>query len=442
MLAVLVLSAASPARALTDEEIFRNFRFNLINPGARSLAMGGAFVSLADDATAAQANPAGLGFLRRWELFSEFRTVDNVAQSTIENETLPSAIEASVAVGTDIDDVSSLTFLSGVLPFQGSPGPFKAWTGAVSRQQVLNIQNETLSQFFLTAPGNPGAFRAEGQGSIDVEIVNYNASLGVRIGDRWGIGTTFTYSTLDVVAEVTNNVIDTSGILANDPILQGALNLQTNISDSDDDFSFSIGGLYRVQGKWQVGLVYRNAADYSVDESLGRDGPGLDIFDVNMMIGSPFPNRFNLPDSIGAGGSVMLAGGDLTLAVDVVRINYSDLADGFVPGINLLTGFDAQFEIDDATDFRGGAEYLLPWKKLTTLLRAGYFFESDATISARSTGTMSFASENIFRGGDDLHHATIGLGLVFDRVKVDVAADFSDHDNEYLISVIFQGKRE
>jgi long-chain fatty acid transport protein len=33
---------------------------NLSNPGARSLALGGAFVALADDATAAFANPAGL----------------------------------------------------------------------------------------------------------------------------------------------------------------------------------------------------------------------------------------------------------------------------------------------------------------------------------------------------------------------------------------------
>jgi long-chain fatty acid transport protein len=55
----LLLLAATTASALTDEEIFRNFRFNMINPGARSMALGGAFVSLADDATAAQANPAG-----------------------------------------------------------------------------------------------------------------------------------------------------------------------------------------------------------------------------------------------------------------------------------------------------------------------------------------------------------------------------------------------
>ena len=75
--------AVSPAFALTDEEVFRNFRFNLINPGARSLAMGGAFISLADDATAAQANPAGLGFLTRWEFFAEVRSINNAAQASI-----------------------------------------------------------------------------------------------------------------------------------------------------------------------------------------------------------------------------------------------------------------------------------------------------------------------------------------------------------------------
>ena len=78
---LLGVAAGAPAVGLTDEEVFRNFRFNLINPGARSLALSGAFVSLADDATAAQANPSGLAFLRRWEVFGEFRSIDNGAQA-------------------------------------------------------------------------------------------------------------------------------------------------------------------------------------------------------------------------------------------------------------------------------------------------------------------------------------------------------------------------
>ena len=52
---VLVCPWGLPTLALTDEEIFRDLRFNFINPGGRSLGMGGAFISLANDATAAQA---------------------------------------------------------------------------------------------------------------------------------------------------------------------------------------------------------------------------------------------------------------------------------------------------------------------------------------------------------------------------------------------------
>ena len=68
-LSIALLVSSGPALALTDEEVFRDFRFNMINPGARSLALGGAFISLADDATAAQANPAGLSYLIKQEYF-------------------------------------------------------------------------------------------------------------------------------------------------------------------------------------------------------------------------------------------------------------------------------------------------------------------------------------------------------------------------------------
>ena len=55
-----VLSWPGDALPITDEEIFREFAFNFAGSGARSLGMGGAFVGVADDLTAAQANPAGM----------------------------------------------------------------------------------------------------------------------------------------------------------------------------------------------------------------------------------------------------------------------------------------------------------------------------------------------------------------------------------------------
>src|SRR3569832_78161 len=57
----------------TDIESLSGLQFNFGNPGARSLGMGGAFIGLADDASAAEANPAGLTILRKPEDSEEGR---------------------------------------------------------------------------------------------------------------------------------------------------------------------------------------------------------------------------------------------------------------------------------------------------------------------------------------------------------------------------------
>src|SRR6478609_999238 len=71
---VLCALAAAPLAAQnTDIEALSGLQFNFGNPGARSLGMGGAFIGLADDASAAEANPAGLTILRKPEISIEGR---------------------------------------------------------------------------------------------------------------------------------------------------------------------------------------------------------------------------------------------------------------------------------------------------------------------------------------------------------------------------------
>src|SRR5215210_6834255 len=60
----------------TDIESLSGLQFNFGNPGARSLGMGGAFLGLADDASAAEANPAGLTILRKPEISIEARNYE------------------------------------------------------------------------------------------------------------------------------------------------------------------------------------------------------------------------------------------------------------------------------------------------------------------------------------------------------------------------------
>src|SRR6266705_2178315 len=71
---VLLMATALPLAAQnTDIESLSGLQFNFGNPGARSLGMGGAFLGLADDASAAEANPAGLTILRKPEVSVETR---------------------------------------------------------------------------------------------------------------------------------------------------------------------------------------------------------------------------------------------------------------------------------------------------------------------------------------------------------------------------------
>src|SRR5438045_9552020 len=73
-LIILIALVTVPAVAQnTDIESLSGLQFNFGNPGARSLGMGGAFLGLADDASAAEANPAGLTILRKPEVSVEVR---------------------------------------------------------------------------------------------------------------------------------------------------------------------------------------------------------------------------------------------------------------------------------------------------------------------------------------------------------------------------------
>ena len=70
---VVLFAALAVAGAALAQETPATFEFSFSNPGARSLGLGGAFAALADDATAAFANPAGLVQLLRPEISAERR---------------------------------------------------------------------------------------------------------------------------------------------------------------------------------------------------------------------------------------------------------------------------------------------------------------------------------------------------------------------------------
>jgi hypothetical protein len=83
LLGLLGALAPSSAIAQTDSALLSKVSFNLTNPGGKSIAMGGAFTAIADDATAALVNPAGLGLISSVEFaFSGKRTDETLGLVT------------------------------------------------------------------------------------------------------------------------------------------------------------------------------------------------------------------------------------------------------------------------------------------------------------------------------------------------------------------------
>lgn len=428
------LLAAAPAFSLTDEEVFRDFRFNMINPGARSLALAGAFISLADDATAAQANPAGLSYLLKREYFIELRGVDNGGRVADLRDSLPTGVQINVLTGSALDDARNITFASAVFPI-------KRLTLGLSRQVVLNNSASTLNSFsFLFSGGNPGSSTIQASGALDVSQTNLNASGGFRVNDKLSFGVSVAYSRLEVNSDVESFIFDPSGNIAGSPILQPTLDVRTRIDDGDSALGLTIGTLMRPAEAFSVGAVYRKAPKFAVIEQVVPGG--LDIFGVQATLGSRFENTFNVPDSYGVGASWRPTR-FLTVAMDVERIEYSDLVDGYVPGVNTLTGFDAEFTSDDATDYRLGGEYVLLLKNGIILApRVGAFTRSDNTVRATRTGTGTdvYATTGSFPGRDREIHGAIGLGVGVGRQQIDLGANLGSSVNEFLVSYIFRGK--
>ena len=109
------------------------------NPGARSMGLGGAFVALADDATAAYSNPSGLVQLVRPEVSIEGRQWGYSSAFTEGGR----ASGAPTGLGIDTvstlrrprseDDLAGVSFLSVVYPK-------KRWCLALYRHQQANFE--------------------------------------------------------------------------------------------------------------------------------------------------------------------------------------------------------------------------------------------------------------------------------------------------------------
>jgi hypothetical protein len=107
----------------------------------------------------------------------------------------------------------------------------------------------------------------------------------------------------------------------------------------------------------------------------------------------------------------------------------------------VLTGFDAEFTADDATDYRLGGEYVMVARQhLPIAFRAGVFTVSDSTVRAVDTGTGGFATAASFPGRDREIHGSMGLGIGWKHQQLDLGLELGSSGNQFVVSFIHKGK--
>lgn len=409
-LCTMGLALQAHAGELPNTEDLQGMQFNFSTPGARSLAMGGAFLARADDATAAFTNPAGLTNLFGSEISAEYRDNDFSSQHTAGGR-YPNVDLADASSGT-----SGLSFASYV-------NPGEKWVFALYYHQLMDFEtNFDVGKIFYPDFFDDSVFAFPTQNMLDVDISSFGVSTAFRLSDAVSLGVGLSYYQFDMNG-VTTRFNDTPPSSVN--------NVQEQSGD-DEDYSFTFGATFRLSEKLALGAVYRSAPEFDAEHFLLRDGQ----VDYSRAF------TFSVPDLWGVGLSFQPTDA-LTINLDMNRVSYSELTD------NIFWAFSddptaeeanaiAKLGIDDGTQYHLGAEYVL--SSLPVALRAGLWHDPAHAIDFRGpVNTLSDqVHDSFFQGTDDELHYSLGFGVFFENFQLDVAADFSDIQDTISLSGVFR----
>jgi len=443
-LSAAILVGPHAAFAQTTAEVNAAMQFNFSTPGARSLGLGGAFLGLADDATAAYANPAGLTALSKPEVSFEFRQQDFTTTFADRGHAFAAATGDGVDTinGIELGEVSGSTSGPSFLSFVY---PLKNFSVSVYRHELANFDTafQTSGFFFDTASG--AEFRRFPiMADLDLEIINTGVAAGVRLSDSFSVGLGISRHEFEL-----NSLTQRFDLI---PFFTSPANFaasnQINFQEqngSDDDVTFNFGFLWEiVENKVSLGGVY-------------REGPGFQ-FNTRNVFGPASSNPgfvsaeqladFNVPDVLGIGLAIRPTQ-SFTILIDVNQVDYSSLTENMVdifddsPDADTLATL-AKLRADDVTEIHLGFEYVLANMKYPLAIRAGAWQDEDHKISFRGTpdGTVDERGKSVaFFQGEDVDHVALGLGMVFgETFQLDLGADLSDLVDTVILSGVLRFK--
>ncbi len=432
-LVAAVLAAASAAAQL--DVVPPTFELNFSNPGARSMGFGGAFAALADDATAAFANPAGLIQLAEPEVSIEGRSwgysTPYVAGGRIFGEPFGIGLDASdgVRMGRSSEGLSGLSFLSVVYPKD-------RWSIAFYRHQLASFEFHGELQGLYSGPW-PGvaSIRREfdHRQIVDLEIMSHAVAGAYRVTEALSVGAGLAYfdGTLSAVTEAYGFACGgpdapcppdfLSSFFAERPLVPERLWASNHLTIDDTDWAFNAGLLWSFSKHWKLGGFYRQGPELDVEFEI-RTGPAFPLAPTRIVAPG---GQAEFPDVFGLGISYRTSGERLTLSCEWDRVRYASLT--------VRVGED-RLVLEDGDELHLGAEVVFLERTPIAALRLGVWRDPAHRYSHEG---VDYKLRAVFPTGDEELHYAVGLGVAFQKMQIDLGVDLSDPLDTVSLSTVY-----
>ena len=420
---IVVLALALPASvaAQSVQNIVLRNSFNPVGAGARGLGMGGAFIAVADDGTAASFNPAGLAQLRRSEIALVGFT------SALESE-----LRLGPTLSADNQRHSAPDFFGVAVPFDAGG---RNLTVQLSYQRAVDLFGGGRAAFGELVQLEDLGFPLSGQGIVNADVQPSQSgafhtgslSAGFQATSRLSLGASANVWVADWTADGDVGFAVTTVPRAGRPaveLLRSERRFRQEQSMRGVNFS---AGLQLKYPRFSLGAVVRApfSGDYDLDET------GREVLSIAGQPTTERPIRYEArtrlrwPLSAGAGVAVRPFNG-LTLAFDYTQSQWSRTSIEDVPAGALLTpaadsgaaAFTSRNFFDlraapltgtaNTHQMRAGGEYLVVLPRVIVPLRGGWFEDRSPVVDLGDEGRR-------IRGW------TAGTGLNFNRLVLDVA---------------------
>jgi long-subunit fatty acid transport protein len=420
-------SGAVYAQSLTSLE------FSFSNPGARSLGFGGAFVALADDATAAFANPAGLVQIAAPEISMEGRRWSYSTPYTRGGRVVgrPTGIGIDVSpeplTGESMADLSGLSYLSFVYPFEH-------WSLAVYQHQLANFEFAIENQGLFGSSAGLDVRSPPQLADLDIDVLTRGLAFAFRPLEKLSFGLAVNYHRTSSSFLGLDYRSDSEapwgryGEASFDPehVVQSV-----RLEMDDSDWTLSAGLLWRVAERWSVGAFYRQAPT-SVYLATVEAGPASTALPPGFRLADEVPLDWDFPDVFGLGAAFRSRSGRWTAAFEWDRVRYSTLLANLLPQQR-----EPGLELNDADELRLGGEYAFFAGSTVVAARLGVWHDPDHQFGTTADPASEPFAAALLPGGEDELHVAAGAGIGIGRFQVDAALDVSERVDTASLSAIY-----